>query len=251
MNKIFIMGVSAIAMLALHGAEANSVARGKIPAGMTVKEYLINKNYGGTFLKPNSGKGLVYIHNQQNRLPATSLSKVIKEITSETRVLVQMGRENKASEMKIDVVDVATQPTLTILPDSSSAIVNVATLSDGSPSEDVLSARVRKNILRAFSYLAGNASSSSCESTLMDAMTSLDRLDSAKERLPGELSLRGTKYLARLGIVPYTKVTYKQACQEGWASQPTNEFQRAIWDQVHETPSEPMKITFDPATDKK
>ena len=36
--------------------------------------------------------------------------------------------------------------------------------------------------------------------------------------------------------------TYKKACEEGWAPNPTNEFQKAIWDKVHELPTEPIKI---------
>ena len=42
------------------------------------------------------------------------------------------------------------------------------------------------------------------------------------------------------------KVTYKDACEAGWASKPTNIWQKAIWDKVHTTPKNPMKIEFDP-----
>jgi hypothetical protein len=39
-------------------------------------------------------------------------------------------------------------------------------------------------------------------------------------------------------------------CQEGWAPPPTNEYQRAIWNDVHKIPEKPMKIDFDPAKGK-
>lgn len=53
-----------------------------------------------------------------------------------------------------------------------------------------------------------------------------------------------------LGLTRYTKTSYLRACQEGWAPAPTNDYQKAIWDQVHEIPSNPIKIKFDPKKGK-
>ena len=36
----------------------------------------------------------------------------------------------------------------------------------------------------------------------------------------------------------------------GWAPQPTNEVQRAIWDKVHAIPDKPLTIEFNPKKDK-
>ena len=38
------------------------------------------------------------------------------------------------------------------------------------------------------------------------------------------------------------RVPYLVAVQEGWAPQPTNDVQKAIWDKVHALPTEPIKI---------
>ena len=35
---------------------------------------------------------------------------------------------------------------------------------------------------------------------------------------------------------------YRTAVKEGWAPQPTNDVQKAIWDKVHAMPTEPLKI---------
>lgn len=35
------------------------------------------------------------------------------------------------------------------------------------------------------------------------------------------------------GIAPYVATTYRQACADGWAPAPTNEYQKAIWDSFH------------------
>ena len=40
--------------------------------------------------------------------------------------------------------------------------------------------------------------------------------------------------------------TYRRACEQGWAPQPTNDVQKAIWAEFHTKPTEPMQIKFDP-----
>ena len=52
-------------------------------------------------------------------------------------------------------------------------------------------------------------------------------------------------YLSGYGIIPYRLTTYRQACQEGWAHSPTNEYERYAWEDVHAMPSKPLKITYD------
>ena len=47
-----------------------------------------------------------------------------------------------------------------------------------------------------------------------------------------------------LGVRPAIYDTYDRACQEGWAPAPTNDVQKAIWDEVHEMPTEPIKIKY-------
>jgi len=42
----------------------------------------------------------------------------------------------------------------------------------------------------------------------------------------------------------------REACQEGWAPAPTNDIQKAIWNEVRQLPAKPIKIEFDPAKGK-
>ena len=49
-----------------------------------------------------------------------------------------------------------------------------------------------------------------------------------------------------MGVAVRRRVSYRKACQEGWAPAPTNDIQKAIWDKVHAVPATPMKIEFDP-----
>jgi hypothetical protein len=53
-----------------------------------------------------------------------------------------------------------------------------------------------------------------------------------------------------MGVTPTLVAHYRQACKQGWAPAPTNDVQRAIWNKVHELPSDPIKIKYDPKRDK-
>ena len=61
--------------------------------------------------------------------------------------------------------------------------------------------------------------------------------------IPSIEVLPKTKNAAKArGIVPGKRAVYRKACEEGWAPAPTNDVQKAIWDKVHEMPTEPIKI---------
>ena len=47
-----------------------------------------------------------------------------------------------------------------------------------------------------------------------------------------------------IGIVPVEYGSYQDACEVGVAPPPTNDIQRAIWQKVHEPPSEPIRIKY-------
>ena len=47
-------------------------------------------------------------------------------------------------------------------------------------------------------------------------------------------------------LVRIHRATYREACREGWAPPPTNDLQRAIWEETRKLPEKPIKIEFDP-----
>ena len=61
-------------------------------------------------------------------------------------------------------------------------------------------------------------------------------------RLPVDVLDRMQKNMSVIGMAPFKITTYRKACEDGWAPQPTNEYQQAIWDKVHAMPTEPLKI---------
>ena len=78
----------------------------------------------------------------------------------------------------------------------------------------------------------------------MDPVFSLSQLD---QILVDNIGIAQKMLIERsairyFGMRPYKRTTYLKACEEGWASPPADEYQKAIWDMVHALPSQPIKI---------
>ena len=50
----------------------------------------------------------------------------------------------------------------------------------------------------------------------------------------------------KAGVTKSKMTTYLKACQEGWAPAPTNDYQKAIWEETRKLPEKPLQIKFDP-----
>ena len=53
------------------------------------------------------------------------------------------------------------------------------------------------------------------------------------------------RFLKRFGVKKEAKIPYRVAAQQGWAPAPTNDIQKAVWDEVHAIPKKPVKIQYD------
>lgn len=216
-----------------------------IPDGMDFGEYLFLLSEGGYIDRPNSGKGQVLILNLQNKVAESELVKASENIRKDVNVKIVVDKFQKAAQITIKIVDdAANEEPLSIYPDNNKATVNVAALVKDSPASDILAGRARREVMRAFAILGGAAGGEA--GLLMDAMTSYDRLDQAEERLPGDIVLKCDPFLKRIGIMKWARATYRKACEEGWAPKPANDFEKAVWEEVHSIPTNPMKIEFDP-----
>ncbi len=85
----------------------------------------------------------------------------------------------------------------------------------------------------------------------MRNMVTLKDLDKCKVDRPGPSTLNSSHESAIFfGIEPLKVASYMRACQEGWAPAPTNDIQKAIWNEVYKIPDKPITINFDPKKDK-
>lgn len=220
------------------------------------------KRFGGWLVKPNSGSGRVAYVNATKRVDSSYLKQMAKEledlmcctvVVQDSSDSISVVNAKKAamktgSEAVIFIVDDATLPPSLIATEDDWAIVNIAFLLKDEPSAEKFDARVGKMVWRAFGQLLG-AAESQMGGCVLKPVSGVDDLD----RLPNHFicpePLQSIKdHLSHIGVKPYLKATYRDACQMGWAHQPTNEFQKAIWDKVHEAPSKP--IVIEPETTK-
>ena len=218
------------------------------------KRILFNKEKAGGLLRDTRKMaGKLVVVNAQKTVARDDLIEPVKWLGNFLKIQVEVvdgayvsradvGRwrqENKANA----VVVVCSEPggdTLLVAPEKRWASVNVAALG-----KEKLVERTQKEISRALAYVAGGMSSQ-YKPTLGSQIDTLSDLDIVEDtHLPIDILISIQRFMPQLGIGPYRNVVYRKACIEGWAPQPTNDIQRAIWEKVHAPPEKPMKITYD------
>lgn len=261
--KTLICSLLALTAIAVS-AQAPVPVRGALPAPkgapMPVKhltpadrarlQAAIYKRTGGKVKKPGVQRGkLVYV-NAQKRAPQEWLVDNAKTFADHTRIEIQVAEGSFEfpnpkiiGEGSLFVIDDPKLPSLLHAPESRWVMVNVAPLAKGAGEKPAyFAARVQKELTRGFSLLAGTQTSNYPDS-LLGCVTKPEDLDHFADcRLPVDILQRFAPYIAGYGVTPYTLVTYRKACEEGWAPAPTNDVQKTIWEKVHALPSEPIKI---------
>ena len=255
-----------LAVSAVAGAATNRVHKTLSPEEREKRLEAFNRQTGGYVVKPDSGNGRILIANAQKRIPARAFVRVANVARMRMKLPVECGEADaamaakptsrSAAELKATLVvfvtdDPASGSTILTAPDERWAVVNVAAVGAGAPDAEALENRVRRAVSRAIGILCGAGGSQYADSlsgAFLDGPKDYDRFRS--DLLPPDTFQRILTYVGKLGIRPVDQTTYQTACQEGWAPQPTNDVQKAIWDKVHAIPAKPIKIEFDPKRDK-
>ena len=158
------------------------------------------------------------------------------------------------ADVAVFLVDDKSVPDMMLVsPEGKWALVNVASLTRDGATQPFAVARLNKEMVRAFAYVAGGCGSE-FSGNLMDHVHRPDQLDAYVEaRPPMDVLAKVSRLLPTLGVTPQRTTTYQQACKEGWAPMPTNALQKAIWEQVkadkERGPTNP--ITIPPPNQKK
>lgn len=245
--------------LAMTSDEVKKLTPEQREARKKKMEQIIRQRTGGFVIKEGTGKGLVVLIDAQKAVDPEVLKRPLNFIRKRLRLPVAyragtiqgLPTESKVNKtggsVAIFVVDDKTiEAPLLVAPEKRWALVNVGALSIDRPTKDGLSLRTAKEVSRAFGYLCGSANSQ-YQGTIMDVKRSVAELDgNSSVDLPIDQFQRIINYMKRLGVEPYVEATYRSACQQGWAPDPEDEFQKAIWDEFHEKPTKPKKIIFDP-----
>ncbi len=210
-------------------------------------EAAIYKRTGGKLKVPGSQQGRIVYVNCQKSAPADLIQEHAAFFAKELKMQVDvvdgvfdLAKPNVQGNTSLFIVDDPKLPMSLVAPESKWAVINIAPLK--TDKEQFFKARVKKELTRVFCYLNG-AVASQYPMALTECVSKPEDLDKyMDERLPFDIMQRFATYLAGGGVTPYRLMTYKKACQEGWAPQPTNDIQKAIWDDVHQLPTKPLKI---------
>ena len=131
-------------------------------------------------------------------------------------------------------------PRLLLAPEDGWAQIDVTTLE--SSDAKVFGDRLMKEAWRASVYAlgGGNTHQPMC---VMKPVASVADLDATSALVACPEVFANVVDMARkFGVKSLRPSSYIRACMEGWAPAPTNDIQKAIWDKVHQTPAEPLKI---------
>lgn len=215
------------------------------------------KEEGGLVRLSKSQTGQIVLVDLQDSVKATEIDAMLNPIRyalkADFNVIkpkVQYAKpEAYLKELKANgvilIADDATESVLLVSPEEKWAKINIAKLKG-----DKLASRLRKEIARSVAYLCGGIGSQYPNPLV--GMVSDPRLldDMPVSELPADVMARIKNYLPQMGVTFYEEMTYWQACRTGKAPAPTNEVQKAIWEEIHNPPSKPLKVKFDPVSQK-
>lgn len=218
------------------------------------------RKYGGPTAKPGTGEGVIKIVNSQSDISTTGIAPVVStfvnrfhyevEVTNGTPVTVETATQ-RLSEIKANaavfIVSQKGLPRVLVSPEEGWTIINASALAGGAKDCAELESRLAKETVRALCFIGGLGQAAGMP--IMHPVNYAVDLDSiSNTNVMGDAAKRFALVMPSFGLQPKVVKNYRNAVQEGWAPAPTNEIQKAIWDEVHKLPTEPIKI--EPETKK-
>lgn len=253
--KIGIIALCAATAVSAVGAEAPVASATKASATTNVvsRRGSMVRATGGWITRTTEG---AHILLADARSDASDIETIRKEMEDMCKVPVRVGKAKSGGASPYgDAVSLVSKdaglvlfaydgaadaPVLSVFPENRVALVNVTPLMAGVDRAKGLG-RVERELWRALVYVGGGLLST-MPSVMRPVFTPKD-LDGIECRManPMETGMINT-CAGAMGLARIQRTTYRNACRQGWAPAPTNEYQKAVWDQVHQLPTEPMKI---------
>lgn len=244
---LFIILVS-VMMASGSGLSQDQINKAQRNATSREKQEAAIKRNGGLVEVPTTG-GVVRVVNKQSLIAVSKLKEIVSEIGSNIGMTIDVTSELPAdgkTTVVLNLLESGDAPSLLIAPEDKWASVNVSRLYADKPSTRLLALRLHKEIWRALAMAMG-ASNSNYKPSVMHNVYSLKDLDDDPAIAPcPEVFDKMQSTALQLGIHRRRFVSYKRACKEGWAPAPTNDLQKAIWEQVkadkERGPTNPIEI---------
>ena len=239
MNKCLLSFVAIICAAVLPAADDLPKPLKKLNLSMAELRERALKNSGGVLERQENAESKpIGIINSQKLVPEESLVAQQFEMRIKSKLPILFGA--KDAPITVEIVERDDFGAITVFAEERKAFVNVRKLASDGADAATLLARTRKEIIRA-SYMA-LGSGVAPRGCMIGPVRTLAELDNLKE---GFISPEAAMHLFEgkaTGVQRIRFATYRKACEEGWAPAPTNDVQKAIWDKVHQMPTEPIKI---------
>ena len=246
-------------------AEVKPKAAPLTPEEKAAKHERFLQRTGGVL--DRAGEGKLVVADAQTSLETRFLDDYIKPIEKALRVTIAREKVSEpfavgqAMELKkrlganaaVFIVDDAHLPPSLVAPEQNWGAVNIAVLKADNPDLKTYDRRVRKVFLRVLALTFGAYVINDATSPLQSVKDIAD-LDGMVITGLTIRELTGmNEHLPKIGVTPAKRTTYLRACRDGWAPPPTNDYQKAIWEQVkadkERGPTNP--ITIKPPNAKK
>ena len=240
------LGAALCAQTAPQPSEAGGGPSTKVPRAIdpAVRSNMLAKT-GGIVLSPVEGPSMLVL-NLQTRVATVALNATVEQFQKLMRLPVLLKAKaseepvtealkallNKDTAAVVVIADSPGYPSLLVAPESRWVLVNVAALDGEGCSAERLAERTLKELWRAVGYLMGAAYSTNEHCVLKPVFSAAD-LDALETRtLCPEPFGKIMDQAKKLGMKLQRMTTYRKAVEEGWAPSPTNDFQKAIWNEL-------------------
>ena len=158
-----------------------------------------------------------------------------KTAKAEGRTPLQIGREEIASGEALVAIVLAEAgaetPALSVFPEERIAVVNVDALGRDGARAGVMEARLEKEVWRAFGLVLGTGYSSQEKSCIQPAFSAKEIDAIGWPRINPFDLVKINPILKRFGVRRERTVPYRLAVRGGYAPEPTNDLQRAVWEE--------------------
>ena len=185
------------------------------------------------------------VENRQNVVAGPRTAEIVQKARVMTSLPLVFGKGTSIAA--VELVERNDATVLTLLPEEFKATVNVKALAVDGAAQDVIAERLQKEVSRAALYLMG---SGCVRGDITKPIRSLKELDGLPLYPPNPETFMHLNAKTVAGVQLIRFASYDQACREGWAPQPTNDIQKAVWDEVHAIPTKPLKIEYNEKRDK-
>ena len=245
---------------ALKAAQSQQKADKKQTRAELENRPAVLKKTGGFLDVAAVGVSVVVVDTREKPGAAADQFKEVFERLSKTNVKVEKVARNanekphskalaalKANNAAyaILIAESSDCPGLCVMPEERIAIINAKRYLGG---KDPLAPETRliKEVWRALGFVGG-VGYAPYQNDVLQPVYNLRELDALVYQVMQPMNFQKMyAQMAKFGVKRARHIPYRLAVMEGWAPQPTNDYQKAIWDEVRAAPKNPMKIEFDP-----